>query len=65
MKQSPLPRNAHKRRWWQVDDRADVGRGFSCPICSQRLRGGGNGALASHFRAKHPGADWTVHRRNK
>lgn len=51
-----------RRRWWQVEN-TNVGRGFNCPICTHRLRGGGNGALASHFRSAHPGADWRVHRR--
>jgi hypothetical protein len=55
---------SRRRRWWQVSDKP-AGKGFGCPICSTPLRGGGNGALASHFRSKHPGADWTAHRRNK
>jgi hypothetical protein len=52
-----------KQRWWQTG-KATAGRWFHCPICRAQLRGGGNGALASHFRAKHPAADWTVHRRS-
>ena len=51
-----------KRRWWQVEQ-PKAGRAFACPICRHELRGGGNGALAAHFRSRHPHADWMAHRR--
>ena len=60
---TPVWRSSKRLRWWQTG--STVVRGFACPICRQPLKGGGNGALASHFRSKHPGTDWTVHRRNK
>lgn len=61
--QEHAPQACARRRWWQVG--RPIGRCFNCPICRQQINGGGNGALASHFRAKHPDADWKQHRRNK
>ncbi len=49
-----------KPRWWV----GRVGKGFACPMCRKQLKGGGNGALASHMKAAHPIADWTNFRRN-
>ena len=61
--QRATPARSRKRRWWQTGESAP-GRAFDCPLCRKPLKGGGNGALASHFRAAHPIADWTHHRRN-